>query len=104
MFQSILQVLAELCRAVVDQGVGELGCKRIAGMVGADQPLAHGQGFYARGGHHITRAGIHKHLQPQEFVGLSVPIRLILQPVRGDPALMQSVVGRKCAEPRQTAK
>ena len=66
MQQRILQMLRELVGVVVHQAVAK-GCNElIAGVVGADDPLAHGQGFHGGGRHHITGAGVHKHLQQQQ--------------------------------------
>ena len=61
--QGILQVLTELGWGVINQGIGELSGKAVAGMMRTDKPLAHGQSFYAGGGNHVASAGIHKHLQ-----------------------------------------
>lgn len=61
--QSVLQVAAELGRAVIDERVREPCCKCIAGMVRADEPLAHGQCLDAGRSHHVTRARIHEDLQ-----------------------------------------
>ena len=35
----------------------------VAGVVGTDDPLAHGQGFHGCCGNHITGTGVQEHLQ-----------------------------------------
>lgn len=64
----MLQVVAELGRGGVHKAVGEGAHKRVAGMLRADEPLAHGQRFHAGRRHHIARAGIDEHLSMQPTV------------------------------------
>lgn len=62
MVQSKLQMLAELGRGVIHEGIGELGGECVAGVVRTDEPFSHGQSLYAGSCYNITCAGVHKNL------------------------------------------
>lgn len=66
LLEGVLQMLTELFRGVVHKAVGEAADKGIAGVLCADEPLAHGQRLHAGCGHHITGAGIDEYLSQKQ--------------------------------------
>ena len=62
MRERMLQVRHKLIGRAVHERVAEAGCPVVAGVLRADQPLAHRQRLNARCGHHIAGACIDEHL------------------------------------------
>ena len=62
------QVAGKLLGRAVHQAVGKALGKGVAGVLGAQQPLAHGQGFQGGRGHHVAGAGIDEDLRPAAAV------------------------------------
>ena len=53
---------------LVNEAVVEATKKLVGGVVGADHPLAHGQGFGCGGGHDIRQARVHEHLHARVYL------------------------------------